>query len=115
MMLLLLLLAAWILQKLIRRRLAQRRRMQAFADPDIRKGICAIYGCMMDEELAISPQGAEVGERAAFSELPVEEAERTELWKEYERGMYDKTQMEKLDRGSLPERIAAVFGSLRRK
>lgn len=114
-LLLLLLLAAWILQKLIRRRLAQRRRMQAFADPDIRKGICAIYGCMMDEELAISPQGAEVGERAAFSELPVEEAERTELWKEYERGMYDKTQMEKLDRGSLPERIAAVFGSLRRK
>ena len=114
-LILLLLLLAWILQKVIRRRIAYRRRMRSFADPDIRKGICAIYGSMMDEGLQLSAETVEIGERAAFSELPVEEDERTAIWKEYEWGMYEKKANEKMDRGTLPERIAAAFGRLRRK
>ena len=70
---------------------------------------------MMDEGLQLSAETVEIGERAAFSELPVEEDERTAIWKEYEWGRYEKKANEKLDRGTLPERIAAAFGRLRRK
>ena len=114
-LLLLLLLLAWILQRILRRLIARRRLIRTFMDPDVRKGICAIYGSMMEEDLTPSPQAIEIGERAGFSLLPVEEEERTAIWKEYEWGMYEKKEKNKLDRGSLPERIAAVCSGLRRK
>ena len=114
-LILLVLLLIWFLQRQVRRVIARRRQIRAFMDPDARKGVCAIYGSMMDEKLTPSLQAIEIGDRAAFSLLPVEEDERTAMWKEYERGMYEKKANEKLDRGSLPERIAAACGRMRRK
>ncbi len=114
-LILLVLLLIWFLQRQMRRVIARRRQIRTFMDPDVRKGVCAIYGSMMDEKLTPSLQAIEIGDRAAFSLLPVEEDERTAMWKEYERGMYEKKTNEKLDRGTLPERIAAAFGRLRRK
>ena len=112
---LLALILLWILIRKIRQLITRMRIRRTFADPDIRKGVCAMYGYMIAEGLPLTQQAEQIGDRAAYSLLPVYENERNAMRQELEWGEHEKKRMDKQNRGSLSDRLYAGFSRLRRK
>ncbi|MBQ6370938.1 MAG: transglutaminase domain-containing protein, partial [Firmicutes bacterium] len=112
---LLALILLWILIRKIRQLVTRMRLRRSFADPDIRKGVCAMYGYMIAEGLPLTQQAEEIGDRAAYSLLPVYENERNAMRQELEWGEHEKKRMDKQNRGSLSDCLYAGFSRLRRK
>ena len=106
---------AWIGSRLIRRYMRNRRRQKAFADPDPRKGICAMYGYLLEEELPCRGLATEIGDLAAFSNNEIEEKHRAQMRSEIEWSENEKRTLEKNDRRTFSDHIYDLWNSLRRK
>ncbi len=113
--LLLLLLLLWILRGLVRKRLLIRRRRKAFADPDPRKGICAMYGYLLEENIPCSAEATALGNYAAFSNHDVEELQRSQMRREMEWGEHEKELVEKINRRSAGDLLFDLWRGLRKR
>ena len=112
---LLLLILIWILRKLIIRYMIKRRRQRAFADPDPRKGICAMYGYLLREGIPCSEKAESIGNLAAFSNNNIEEIQRVNMRREMEWGEDEKKLLEKNQYRSPLDRLSDLWVSLRGK
>ena len=113
--LLLLLLLLWIASRLVRKRLRDRRRRKAFEDPDPKKGICAMYGYMLEEDIPCSAEATELGNYAAFSDHDVAELQRSQMRREMEWGEHEKELVEKNDRRSAADLLFDLWRGLRKR
>lgn len=105
----------WIIQRRLRILIEERRWKKAFADPDVRKGICAMYGYMMRREIPLSQTAEEIGDRAAYSGEKIREAERALMQMELEKGKHEKKELEKQTRGSTADHLIDAVHRLRRR
>lgn len=112
---LILIILAWVLSRAIRRHLAIRRRQKAFADPDPRKGVCAMYGYLLEEKLPCGELATEIGDLAAFSNNEVDETHRAQMRSEIEWSENEKKTLDKVNRRTVGDRIFDLWNSLRRR
>ena len=113
--LLILIIFAWIASRLLRQYMKNRQRQRAFADPDPRKGICAMYGYLLDEGLPRRGPATEIGDLAAFSNNEIEETHRAQMRMEVEWSENEKRTLDKIDRRTVSDRIFDLWSGLRRK
>ena len=112
---LVLILIIWLLRKVMSRQIALRRRRKAFADPDPRRGICAMYGYLLEEKIPRSQLATEIGDMAAFSNNVIDERLRSYMRREMEWGENEKKLLEENDRRNIADRLLDLWYSLRRK
>lgn len=112
---LLALLLLWILYRLLGDYREKRARQRAFADPDPRKGVCAMYGYLLREDIPCSGKAEEIGDRASFSREEIDESDRTRMRAEMEWGEREKKTQEKRNHRIAADRLSAVCRWLRRK
>ncbi|MBQ6401947.1 MAG: transglutaminase domain-containing protein [Firmicutes bacterium] len=113
--LLLALLLLWIAYRLIGDHREKRARLRSFADPDPRKGVCAMYGHLLREGIPCTGEAEEIGDRASFSREEIDENDRTRMRVEMEWGEREKKAQEKRNHRTAADRLSAVWRWLRRK
>ena len=105
----------WLLLYVLRKLRRIWLRRKAFADPDPRKGVCAMFGYMLDEGIPLTEKADMLGLRAAYSEFEIQESERTAMRQELKWGINEKKKLDKTSRSSLSDRIADSLDRLRRR